>query len=58
VSLQGLDKWITGDGRFDTNQCIECGKQVPEGEDLCGHCAAENRDVEFDVNDYREERDL
>lgn len=56
MSLQGLDKWITGDDRWDTWQCKDCGKLVPEGEDLCEHCAAEGRDLEFDVNDYREER--
>jgi hypothetical protein len=56
MNYQGLDKWIQGDDNFDTCQCIECGNLVAEGEELCGHCASENRDTEFDVNDYREDR--
>lgn len=50
----GLDKWIQGyDDSLDNvpERCAECGNRVEDGDEICGHCAAENRDVEDAVND-------
>jgi hypothetical protein len=51
-----LIEWDEDGEVLASNRCTECGNFIQHGDELCGHCAAEGRDIEFAVNDYREER--
>jgi hypothetical protein len=39
----------SGEGR-----CIECGGECPAEDQICGYCAAANRDTENSVNEQRD----
>jgi hypothetical protein len=60
TSIQNTSRDIVQGLRHDeeeeSDRCVQCGNLVQSGDELCGHCAAENRDIEDAVNDYREER--
>lgn len=69
--IPGYDAWKTRSDRDEypdeepetereaeergADRCMQCGNICPEGDEICGYCAQQNREVEDSVNEGRYE---
>ena len=53
--IEMAHRFCAGCSEKPNDRCVECGNRCPEGDEICGHCAAANRDVESAVNERMED---